>query len=104
MAMFVRTLSSQCFLWRPVVSCTVLPCRAMWPIQESLRRFTVANKGYCFPTKESICLTYSFVLCLAFFKFDNLTDAGDIPCDFVCFEHCKDLFVLRDHIWSSFVK
>ena len=32
--------------------------------QESLRRFTVANKGCCFPARESTCcLTYSFVLC-----------------------------------------
>ena len=39
-------------------------CRVMWPNQESLHRFTVANKGSCFPAKEpTCCLTYSFVLC-----------------------------------------
>ena len=31
-----------------MVFATVL-CRMMWPNQESLRRFTVANKGSCLP-------------------------------------------------------
>ena len=42
-------------------------CRVMWPNQESLRCFTIANKGFCFPARESTgCLTYSCVSCLVY--------------------------------------
>ena len=48
-----------------------VPCRMMFAMvlcqvtnQESLHHFTVANKGSCFPARESTCyLTYSFILC-----------------------------------------
>ena len=57
-----------CRLLHCRVSCRVVfamvLCRVMWPNQESLRRFTVANRGSCFPATEfTCCLTYPCVLC-----------------------------------------
>ena len=67
-------LSSQFFLWRPryllpsMVYCrmvfAMMLCRVVWRNWESLHRFTVANKGSCFPAGIHL-LSHIFV-CLVF--------------------------------------
>ena len=43
-------------------------CRVMWPNQDSLRRFTVANRGSCFPARSPLVVSHSHLSCVRYAK------------------------------------